>query len=238
MIPMANTLRNEGLQVYLWDYPSRKKNIEEHATNLVEVLNVIASREPGKPIHFVTHSLGGIIVRTAVNHADCPREAKIGKAILLAPPNKGAILARNLKGCPIISWVFGKKAGSQLLNYTEEEMSDLGDFPSSMKVLVVAGTRGNSLSSCWVQEPNDGKVTVEETKLSCPHIHKTLHVSHSWIMTSRESIELTKNFLFLEPCFDLQPDVLAVSARAVCNDQENQELPFYSHQCQSNAPEK
>lgn len=195
MIPLGNTLRNEGLDVYLWDYQSRKRSIEKHAEDLVEVLRAIAMMKPGEPIHFATHSLGGIIVRTAVSHPDCPREAKIGKAILLAPPNKGACLARNFQKWPLVGWVFGKRAGKQLMTFEEKDMAQLGEFPSSMRVLVIAGEKGTAFCAIWIKEPNDGKVTIEETRLPTPHEHKILKVSHHWIMTSRESIAITKQFL-------------------------------------------
>lgn len=196
MIPMANVLRDKGLHVYLWDYPGRKKTIEQHAEVLVGVLNAIAQKNPDEPIHFVSHSLGGLIVRSAVNHPQCPKEAKMGKAILLAPPNRGAIMARTLNDYAPMRWIFGNKAGLQLLTYDEEEMARLGDFPDSMDVLVIAGKRGGGLLDIWVKEPNDGKVTVEETRLNCPHRHLILDVGHSWIMTSRETIGIATDFLF------------------------------------------
>jgi pimeloyl-ACP methyl ester carboxylesterase len=196
MIPIGNVARNQGLDVYLWDYPSRSKTIEEHADRLVEVLTVIAQLNPNEPIHFVTHSLGGVIVRAAMNHPQCPPEAKIGKAVLLAPPNKGSCLARKVSGCPIFKNILGKKAGCQLLTFTETEMEKLGQFPDTKQVMVIAGKKESRLVAKWLKEPNDGKVTVEETRLSTPHHHHILHVGHSWIMTSRESIRLTTNFLF------------------------------------------
>lgn len=195
MLPLGNTMQDEGLRVYLWEYPGRKRTIEGHAICLVEVLNAIAKESPGQHIHFVAHSLGGLIVRAALNHPDCPPEAKRGRAVLLATPNKGAALARHFKGCPVIRWFFGKRAGNQLMNYTEEDIHRLGEFPPNMDVMVIAGYKEHPLFKVWVKEPNDGKVTVEETKLETPHNHRTLNVSHNWIMTSRESIALTKSFL-------------------------------------------
>ncbi len=195
MIPLAHSVRKEGHNVYLWDYPSRKKTIEGHAEALVELLNRIAKQNPNEPIHFISHSLGGVIVRTAVCHPNCPYEAKIGRAILLAPPNRGSTLARNFQGCPIFRWIFGKKAGHQLLTYKEEDMYALGEFPESKQVMVIAGTKENFIFK-MLKEPNDGKVTVEETKLNTPHTHHVINVGHGWIMTSRESIGLTKRFLF------------------------------------------
>ncbi|MCC5833047.1 MAG: alpha/beta hydrolase [Chlamydiales bacterium] len=195
MIPMGNTLKREGLEVYLWDYQSRQETIESHAQNLVEILKEIAKNKPGEPIHFTTHSFGGIILRSAVNLPDCPQEAKIGKAVLLAPPNKGAHLAHKANGCPVVRWFFGKKAGMQLLTYNEHEMNSLGNFPDTMDVMVIAGDKGNRFLGLFVNGPNDGKVLVEETRLPTPHEHRVLNVSHHWIMTSREVIKLTKEFI-------------------------------------------
>lgn len=198
MIPVGHAFKNEGFDVYLWQYPSRRKTIEEHAENLVELLISIANERPGEPIHFVTHSLGGVIVRCAVCHPDCPHEAKIGKASLLAPPNKGAHLAHTFQRCPFVSWFFGKKAGRQLLFYEEKEMASIGEFPHTMQVLVIAGKKGSRFFQNWVKGPNDGKVLVEETRLPTPHEHHVIHVSHHWIMTSRESIALTLSFIMRE----------------------------------------
>lgn len=192
MIPMGYALEHEGFEVYLWDYQSRKESIEGHAAHLVLVLQSIAKQHPGAPIHFVTHSLGGVITQAALNHPACPQEAKIGKAVLLAPPAQGSSLARSFSHLTPVRWFFGGKSGYQLLTYTPAHMHALGTFPSSVEVLVLSGTRGNHF---FFMTPNDGKVTVDETRLPTPHTHRVFHVSHSWIMTSRECIFETKNFL-------------------------------------------
>ena len=194
MIPIGNTLQDEGYKVYLWNYPTRKKTIEGHAENLVKILNYIANQRPGVPIHFVTHSLGGVIVRAAVNHSDCPTEAKMGKAVLLAPPNRGSRLARFFRHILPIKWVFGDRVGQQLLNYSSEDMEKVGEFPHSMNVMVVAGSKSSPISSLLLRSPNDGKVTVDETRLKGPHDHRVLYVGHSWIMKCRYTIEMTKEF--------------------------------------------
>ncbi|NGX61294.1 MAG: hypothetical protein K940chlam9_00777 [Chlamydiae bacterium] len=195
MIPMGNAFREEGYHVYLWDYPSRRETIEGHAQDLVKIMQMIAKERPGEPIHFVSHSMGGLIVRAAVSHPHCPPEGKMGKAILLAPPNQGASLARKAKQLRGARFFFGKKAGEQLMNYSPEEMLAIGDFPSSMDVMVIAGTKHGPFLGKFFDEPNDGKVAVSETYLPTPHTHKVLPVAHNWIMTSRKTIQLSKEFL-------------------------------------------
>ncbi len=83
MNKMAKAFQKYDYDCYLWDYPSRSYTIEEHAQFLVEELKSCRERYKGVPIHFVTHSLGGLILRAALNHPDCPKEAKIGRAVLL-----------------------------------------------------------------------------------------------------------------------------------------------------------
>jgi pimeloyl-ACP methyl ester carboxylesterase len=192
MIPMGNALEKEGLNVYLWDYQSRSLTIEEHAANLVQVLKAIAVERPGESIHFVTHSLGGVITKTALNHPECPYEAKKGRAVLLAPPMQGSSMARAVSHITPVRWVFGEKAGQQLMTFDNKDMSALGAFPPTVDVLVISGKKGRQI---FFNEQNDGKVSIEETRLDTSHEHRVIHASHSWIMTSRESIQMTKAFL-------------------------------------------
>ena len=81
MQKMAAVFKKEGYEVNDLGYPSREKSIQEHAEDLVVALQKTAEENPGELIHFVTHSLGGIILRAALNHPDCPEEAKKGRAV-------------------------------------------------------------------------------------------------------------------------------------------------------------
>ncbi|NGX37093.1 MAG: hypothetical protein K1000chlam2_00243 [Chlamydiae bacterium] len=179
MKKIATAFKSDGYAVENWGYPSRDKTIQEHAQALVKDLNKIAKKNPGEPIHFVTHSLGGIIVRCALNHPDCPEEAKIGKAVLLAPPNQGAEFGRFLGHVAPARKALGVKAGRQILY--SENFDYVGQFPETKEVLVISGTFGwNPLA----KGKNDGKVGVEESCLSTPHKHMTHFSGHSWIMYS------------------------------------------------------
>lgn len=192
MMAIGNELKNEGLDIILWDYPTWRKTIEEHAADLVCLLKRIAIEKPGEPINFVTHSMGGLITRAAIAHRDCPEEAKIGKAVLLAPPNKGSCLGRSFKDNTAVRWFFGPNAGCQLLDYSVDEMDALGSFPEGMDVYVLAGEKGSRL---FFSVPNDGKVTINETYLSTPHTHISINANHTWIIRSRETIRVVKTIL-------------------------------------------
>ena len=188
----AAALRRDGWRVVNWGYASRAKIIQDHAGDLVQRLKDIAAAHPGEPVSFVTHSLGGLVVRAALNRPDCPAEARRGRAVLLAPPNRGSALARKLSGAAPVRWVFGRHAGRELMETPEDGFDALGVFPDSCEVLVLAGAAG---ANPWIPGPDDGKVGVEETRLRTAHAHRRVKAGHSWIAWSPETIRVVRRFL-------------------------------------------
>ncbi len=183
---LARVFEKKGHHVFNWSYPSRKKYIEEHGEALVQELKRLAQETPGKPISFVTHSMGGLVLRSALNHPECPEEAKNGRAVLIAPPNQGSILARRLWNLKLLRWIMGDKSGKQLREVPS------GHFPDEMPVLVIAGRAGFNF---LIPGKNDGKVSVEETRLSTPHEHVTVWAGHSWICSSPSVIHRALSFV-------------------------------------------
>ena len=195
MAAIESSLKKEGFETTNWTYPSKKETIEEHGKNLVQELLYIAKESPGEPIHFASHSMGGLVIRSALNHPNCPNEAKIGRAVLVAPPNRGSAFARSLGKSFLFKSFFGDKAGNQLRTTESDGFDYLGQFPSTVQVLIISGTAGiNPL----LNEDNDGKVAVSETCLNTPHYHQNCKAGHSWICYSPKVIRITKEFLTIE----------------------------------------
>jgi len=190
MEPMAKAFRREGYEAHAWGYPSRERSLKEHAQALVKELQITAKQNPGEAIHFVTHSFGGIIVRAALNQPDCPEEAKMGRAVLLSPPNQGSQLAHAVHQLKPARKVFGEQAGKQLLE--SENFEEIGQFPERMEVLVISGTFGwNPL----IKGLNDGIVAVKEAKLNTPHKQMSVFAGHAWIMYSDTVIDYAVGFI-------------------------------------------
>jgi hypothetical protein len=188
---VKSALQCAGLDVYLWNYPSRQKCIEEHACDLVVSLQQIACQCPGRPIHFVTHSIGALVLRAALNMPGCPEEAKIGRAVLLAPPNQGSCLARRFSDTPI-AFAMGDRSGWELMHYDACKMLCFGEFPPTMRVLVIAGTKGNRI---WFNGPNDGFIAIEETRLNTPFCFLSFPVTHGNLLTIPAVLCSIRNFL-------------------------------------------
>lgn len=193
MKPLEMHLRG-SFPIAFFEFPSRKEYIDQTALRLVNYLRCLASYRPGEPIYFVAHSVGGIILRAALNHPECPVEAKVGRAVLLGPPNQGSIFARYFKNWPPIRFVIGEKSGYELMHYCPDTVASVfGEYPSTLQLLIVAGCRGTCL--VFGNEPNDGYVTIEETRTSAPHLHTVFPISHGDLIHDREVACLTKRFL-------------------------------------------
>ncbi len=178
-----------GWSVFRWSYPSRSKTISELSNDFVDILIEFEKKHPDVEINFVSHSLGGLILRKSVNHPKFPKKYKSSKVVLIAPPNQGSSFGRFLGQYKPMRLLAGKKAGKDL--FTKDDFSHLGNFPPSMKVLVIAGTCGfNPL----IKGKNDGKVGVSETKLSTPYEYKEVYAGHSWICHSGKTLKYAWDF--------------------------------------------
>ena len=189
---VASSFEKEHWTTYVWSYPSRLKTIEEHGEDLLELLKWVADKHPGSPISFVTHSMGGLVLRHSISLEGCPQEAKTGRAVLIAPPNQGSAYGRFLGQFTPVRKIVGEYAGRQLTTTERGGFEELGQFPATMSVLVIAGTCGFNPS---IKGKNDGKVAVEETRLSTAHEFQTVFAGHSWICHTPKTVELAKAFL-------------------------------------------
>ncbi|MBB6095386.1 pimeloyl-ACP methyl ester carboxylesterase [Povalibacter uvarum] len=190
MFFMAKGLERAGYDVCNIDYTSSAASIEELAAN--EVLPAIERCWTLRPerIHFVTHSLGGIVVRQLVADGSLPH---IGRVVMLGPPNQGSELADTL-----VAWEIPETlhppAARQLTTGGDSLPRRLG--PPPFEVGVIAGDRSvNPLLSRLIPGPDDGKVSVTAAKLEGMQDFLLLHTTHTFMMNRREVIARTICFL-------------------------------------------
>lgn len=188
---MYDALRDDGFEVVNVDYPSRDQVIEELAPLAVENgLDGCRSIEGVDRIHFVTHSLGGILLRQYLANNEI---AELGRVVMLGPPNQGSIAADKFIDMPGFEWINGP-AGRQLGKGEESVPLSLG--PANFELGVIAGDRSiDPITSAVLENPDDGRVSVADTRLEGMDDFVVVHHSHAFMMRMRVPIQLTIQFL-------------------------------------------
>ncbi len=191
MDAMQQALADAGFETANIDYPSRHHTVEELAVMAVPEGIEACRAKPGVGrIHFVTHSLGGILVRQFL--ADNELE-DLGRVVMLAPPNQGSNAVDELNHLPGFDWLNGP-AGRQLGKGEASVPLRLG--PANFELGVIAGSRTiDPITSAVLDNPDDGRVSVVDTRLEGMRDFIVVEHSHAFIMRMREPIELTIRFL-------------------------------------------
>jgi len=190
MAKMARALDHAGFRTCNLAYPSTSHPVGDLAENFV-LPQILACRGNGtEPLNFVTHSLGGIVVRyLAANHPELP----IGRVVMLSPPNRGSEVVDKLGDFRIFAWINGP-AGQEVGTGSESLPNRLG--PPSFELGIITGDRSlNLLLSLLIPGPNDGKVAVARARLAGMRDFLVIHATHPLIMRNRRAIAQAIRFL-------------------------------------------
>ncbi len=179
MRPLARDLAEAGYRVHNLDYPSTRETPEA----IVEVLHreISACCAWSGRVHFVTHSLGGVMVRAYLARHPMPQ---LGRVVMLAPPNHGSEYVDVAGDWKLFALVMGPTA------------VQLGTGPTSLpnrlpradfELGVIAGTGSiNPLGQAFIEGINDGTVSVTSTQLAGMRDFIEVDVSHTFIMRNAE----------------------------------------------------
>lgn len=192
MRDMEQSLQTAGYQTVNVDYPSRSHPVQDLAA-MVGQAAVEGCRVHGaKRIHFITHSLGGILVRYYLGHN---RVDDLGRVVMLAPPNQGSLLTDQLRNEAWYQWLTGP-AGQQLGTGKDGIPGMLGavDFPLG----VIAGNVHSPIDN-WLAQmipgEDDGKVSVERARVDGMRDFLVLPYTHISIM--QEDAVIAQSLYFL-----------------------------------------
>lgn len=171
---MGHRLRRAGFAVRPWRYHSTRRGTQHHAERFAGELQRADSDPHVSTIHCVTHSMGGIVVRAALNRG-VPR--KMGRVVMLAPPNGGSYVARAL--APYLTWLLSPLPE---LSCDPDSLVCRLPAPAGVEVGIVAARR-------------DIQVKVHQTHLPGQRAHVIVPGGHMFIMNRRDVFRQTLCFL-------------------------------------------
>jgi len=183
-------LAGQGYSVLNLDYPSLKYPIEYLAEEVLHPeVSRLAASSPAR-LNFVTHSMGGIVVRYYLKHHDVPA---LGRVVMLAPPNQGSELADLFKKSALFN-KFMAPAGRELGTDLDSLPRRLGGAHFDLGV-IAGNTSRNPVNSLILDGPDDGTVTVESTRMPNLTDFIVLPCSHNSIVRDKMAISQVIHFL-------------------------------------------
>jgi triacylglycerol lipase len=184
-------LEKAGYPVVNEGYPSATLPIQQLASIGVEAgLAGCVEFGQGEQVAFVTHSLGGILVREYLSEREIEG---LRRVVMLGPPNGGSQMAEFAESAALLK-PFMPEAVTQLGTSEESVPRQLG--PVSFELGVIAGTV-NYLPFLPGQPegPSDGTVAVAETIVPGMADFIEMPVGHSFMMWDNDVLAQVIYFL-------------------------------------------
>ncbi len=191
MKPLERYLLKHGFKVINIDYPSRKFPIEILVKKIAEQIQAKEKEiKAANKVHFVTHSLGGIITRWYLKDN---RPKNLGRVVMLGPPNQGSEIVDRLKTYRWYQWLTGP-VGQQLGTDSASVPNQLGSV--DFELGVIAGNKSIAPVGSWlIPGEDDGRVAVNRAKVDGMSDFIVLPHSHAVIMSRKTVMEQVVYFL-------------------------------------------
>lgn len=183
MAPLALRLRRCGFRVVAFSYPSVRCSLSQNARRLSRFAAGIA----GERLHFVGHSLGGLVLLQML--AECP-EARTGRVVLMGTPYRASHSARKLARIAPGRGLIGRGLAQWL-----EQATHAGAVGSEVGAIAGCRSIGFGRLLGGLPRPNDGVVAVDETRVPGARDHVVLKASHSGMLVSAAAARQVCAFL-------------------------------------------
>lgn len=185
-----------GYRVVAFDYPSTSETLDVLVDSLAAEVDRCCRADQGR-LHFVTHSMGGVLVRAYLDRPDVDFR---GHVVMLAPPNQGSELIDAFRDSDLLQTFLGP-AGMRLGTDTAGVAATLG--PVDFSVGIIAGNQSLSPLGSWlIPGDDDGKVAVDRTRVPGAVDFIVVPATHTFIMNrgdvAREVVHFLREGTFLQ----------------------------------------
>ena len=191
MLRLAGQLHKNSYSTLNIFYPSHSKSLEQLSTLVHHKISTSKKCAEAPNIHFVTHSMGGLIARYYI---DTYSPKNLGKVVMLSPPNSGSECADFLDNQRLTTKLFKTiwgPAGQQLRTHHIHDHK-----PITYPLGIIAGNKSsNPLAFVALKGEHDGMVPVERTKIEGMTDHIILPVTHTFMMFNKQVAKQTLHFL-------------------------------------------
>ena len=176
-------------------YASTRAKISQHAIALRKIIEYLGPQV--KEINFVAHSMGNLVIRHYLQDLKLPPgksavPPRIGRIVMLAPPNQGTELAARVKNNPIFLALWGVSGGEMA---TWKTLAPRLGIPECEFGIIAGNPLPDQQGNPLIEGPDDLVVGVQETQLAGAHDFLVLPVSHSPIMYDQRVQNATLRFL-------------------------------------------
>jgi len=189
MLILQERLADAGFRVINFGYPSRSEPLEALTDSLKSAVAECCSGEEGH-VHFVTHSMGGVVVRSLLAGRAEPFP---GRVVMLSPPNQGSEIVDAFSDSPLLRALLGP-AGVRLGTDSTGIAAELPAVNFSLGI--ITGDRSiNPIGSWLIPGPDDGKVAVENARVEGADDFLVIPATHTFIMNRADVAEQVVHFL-------------------------------------------
>lgn len=187
---MEENLNSHGYVVVNIGYPSRSHKIAKLSSEHIPEALVKCVQFEAEKIHFVTHSMGGILIRYYLSQHSI---VNLGRVVMLSPPNQGSEVVDTLKHIPGF-YLLNGPAGQQLGTDSASVPLSLGAADFDLGI-ITGDASINLLLSLIIPGDDDGKVSIERAKLKGMQDFLVLPYSHPFIMKRKPVLQQVSHYL-------------------------------------------
>ncbi|HKJ67345.1 MAG TPA: hypothetical protein VKA68_05275 [bacterium] len=178
----------QGYETFNWDWDGRNHSMQWNAARLDSLL--YAKNAYAKTLHFVTHSMGALVVRYYLDHYPVPH---LGRFVMIAPPNQGSAIATELQDFPPFQWIY--KGTVDYLTTGEDAFADTIGTPPCEFGIIAGGTGGKYGYTWYLPGDDDSILSVDNTRLEGAADFMVINDVHSTIMIRDETIRNALHFI-------------------------------------------